>query len=150
MDTNEYVYPNKSVHITAEDLGERVVLKPSGNYEPKGVSFSPTIKQALEGVPYFYNVSGKDKPKVAHWNERKKWAKRKNKWNVYTPTRKRKAVVPSTIDDFKRTGERRVLDKVEAKKMGTVVVSVKNNQWVYGWENKRNWWDEDYYTKRRS
>ena len=141
----EYVYPDRSVHITAEELGEKVILKPSGKYEPKGVSFSPTIKQALEGVPYFYNVAGADKPKTIHWDERKKWARRKSKWNVYTPTRKRKAIVPSTIDDFARTGERRVLGKVEVKKMGIISVGVKNNRWVYDWKNKRDWWDDKYY-----
>ncbi len=30
---------------------------------PSGVSFAPTVKKALEGVPYFYNVSGSDKPR---------------------------------------------------------------------------------------
>ncbi len=129
----EYVYPNKSVHITPLDLGKKVVLRKSKIAKPAGVSFSPSIKKALEAVPYFYNVSGDDKPRRQDWKQRKKWANKKSKWNVYTPTRKRKAVIPSAIDDFNRTGERRVLSKVKAKKIGTVQVSVKNNKWDYKW-----------------
>ena len=129
----EYVYPNKSVHITPLDLGKKVVLKRSKVAKPAGVSFAPSIKKALEAVPYFYNVTGTDKPRRSDWRERKKWADKNNKWNVYTPVRKRRAVIPKTIDDFSRTGERRVLGKVKAKKIGTVKVSVKNNKWDYKW-----------------
>ena len=129
----EYVYPGKSFHITPTDLGKRVKLKRSKVAKPAGVSFSPSIRKALEAVPYFYNVSGSDRPKRSDWKERKRWADKKRKWNVYTPVRKRKAVIPKTIDDFGRTGERRVLGKVNAKKIGTVQVSVKNNKWDYKW-----------------
>ena len=129
----QYVYPNRSVHITPQDLGKRPTIRPSKKYSPTGVSFSPTIKKSLEGVPYFYNVSGKEKPKRKDWVERKKWANRKPIWNVYTPSRKRSAIIPTTIDDFKRTGERRVLDKVKAKRIGKVKVDVKNNKWTYSW-----------------
>ncbi len=129
----EYIFPSRSVHITREELGKRPLLHTSKKYTPHGVSFSPTVKKALEGVQYFYNVSGKDKPKRKDWAERKKWAKKKTVWNVYTPTRKRKAVIPSTIDDFSRTGERRVLGKVQAKKIGSIKVDVKNNKWDYKW-----------------
>lgn len=131
--TRQYVYPDKSVHITPKDLGNRPTLHPNKKYTPKGVSFSPTIKRSLEGVPYFYNVAGKEKPKRQDWVERKRWAGKKRTWNVYTPIRKRAAVIPTTIDDFKRTGERRVLDKVKAKRMGKVRVDVKNNKWEYQW-----------------
>jgi hypothetical protein len=125
----EYVYPGKSVHITPKDLGKKVKLKPSSGYLPKGVSFSPSIKKALDAVPYFYKI----KLTQSAWKLRKGWAEKKRKWNVYTPVRKRKAVIPKTIDDFGRTGERRVLGKVNAKKIGTVQVSVKNNKWDYKW-----------------
>ena len=129
----EYVYPSRSVHITRKNLGKRVTLKPSKKYVPSGVSFAPTVKKALEGVPYFYNVSGSDKPRRKDWKQRSKWAKKATNWNVYTPVRKRKAIIPKTIDDFSRTGERRVTDKVKARKVGTVKVSVKNNKWNYKW-----------------
>ena len=130
---SEYVYPSKSVHITQKDLGKKVTLRGSKDYTPKGVSFSPTIKKALEAVPYFYNVSGENKPRRKDWKERKKWAKKSSEWNVYTPVRKRKAIRPTTADDLRRTGERRVLDKVEAKKIGRIKVGVGNNKWVYKW-----------------
>ena len=130
---DQYVYPNKSFHITPKELGKKVTLRKNKTYTPEGVSFSPTVKKALEGVPYFYNVSGNDKPSKKDWRERDKWANEKSEWNVYTPVRKRKAIIPATIDDFKRTGERRVLDKVKTKKIGRIKVSVKNNKWMYKW-----------------
>lgn len=129
----EYIYPNKSIHITPKDLGKKVVLHKSKRAKPAGVSFAPSIKKALESVPYFYNVAGADKPRRKDWKERKKWADKKSKWNVYTPIRKRKAVIPKTIDDFSRTGERRVLGKVSVRKLGTIQVSVNNNKWGYKW-----------------
>lgn len=130
----EYVYPSRSVHITQKDLGKKVILRKSKVAYPKGVSFAPTVKKALEAVPYFYNVSGENKPRRKDWQERKKWANKSSEWNVYTPTRKRRAMIPSaTAQDTKRTGERRVLGKVEAKKIGKIRVNVGNNKWVYEW-----------------
>jgi hypothetical protein len=129
----EYVYPSKSVHITRKDLGKKVVLRPSKSYSPVGVSFAPTVKKALEAVPIYHNRHGKEKLRPEDWQERKKWANKSSEWNVYTPIRKRKAVIPSTIDDFHRTGERRVLNKVEAKKIGRIKVRVSGNKWVYKW-----------------
>lgn len=129
----EYVYPSKSVHITRKDLGEDVVLRPSKNTKPKGVSFAPTIKKALNAVPIYYNRHGDEKVRRKDWQERKKWAAKTSEWNVYTPVRKRKAVVPDTIGDFSRTGERRVLGKVKAKKIGTIKVRVGRNRWEYNW-----------------
>ena len=132
-DKASIVYPNKAVHLTRVDLGDKGVLRPSGKYTPKGVSFSPTVRTALEGLTYFYNVSGGDKAAGVDWKERKKWAEKKSEWNVYTPVRKRRAVIPSTIDDYGRTRERRVKGKILVRKMGTVKVEVKNNQWTYRW-----------------
>ena len=128
-----YVYPSKSVHITQKELGKKVVLRPSKNTRPVGVSFAPTVKKALEAVPTYHNRHGTEKIRRKDWDERSKWVKTKNEWNVYTPVRKRKAVIPSTIDDFHRTGERRVLGKVQAKKIGRVKVKVVNNRWGYTW-----------------
>lgn len=121
-----YVYPSRSVHITMRDLGGKVRLRPSKGYTPSGVSFSPTVKHALEGVPYYY-TGKKD------WTRRRHFVKEGNEWNVYTPVRKRIAVIPSTIGDYKRTKERRVLSKVDAKLIGRIKVKVGNNRWEYQW-----------------
>lgn len=129
----EYVYPNKYYHITQKDLGESVVLRKSKVAKPKGVSFAPSIRKALNSVPFYYNVDGTDKVKRKDWNERKKFVREGNEWNVYTPVRKRKAIIPETIDDFHRTGERRVIDKVKAKKVGKIRVKVGRNRWEYEW-----------------
>jgi hypothetical protein len=130
---SDYVYPSKSVHITQKDLGKRTVLRTSKNTRPVGVSFSPSVKKALEGVPFYYNRLGTEKMRQKDWKERKAFVKEGSEWNVYTPVRKRKAVVPATIDDFHRTGERRVLSKVQAKKIGRVKVRVAGNKWAYKW-----------------
>jgi len=130
---SEYIYPSRSVHITQKDLGKKTVLRKSKNTEPKGVSFSPTIKKALDAVPFYYNRYGTEKIRRKDWQEREKFVKEGSEWNVYTPVRKRKAVVPKTIDDFKRTGERRVLDKVQVKKIGRIKVRVNRNKWDYKW-----------------
>ena len=130
---SEYVYPSKSVHITQKDLGKKPVLRTSKNTRPVGVSFSPTVKKALEGVPFYYNRLGTEKIRRKDWSERKKFVKEGSEWNVYTPVRKRKAVIPATIDDFHRTGERRVLNKVQAKKIGRIKVWVGRNKWEYRW-----------------
>jgi hypothetical protein len=127
------VYPSKSVHITRKELGKNVVLRPSKNTSPVGVSFSPTVKKALNAVPLYHNRHGNEKIRRKDWDERKKWVGKTSEWNVYTPVRKRKAVIPSTIDDFYRTGERRVLGKVKAKKIGRIKIKVKNNKWGYNW-----------------
>lgn len=130
----EYIYPSKSVHITQKNLGEKVTLRPSKNIRPKGVCFAPSVRKALEAVPFYYNVSGNNKPRRKDWKQRKKFVSEGNEWNVYTPVRKRKAMIPeSTAHDTKRTGERRVLDKVEAKKIGRIRVRVGRNKWEYKW-----------------
>jgi hypothetical protein len=123
----EYVYPNRSVHITRRDLGNKTKLRPSKEYTPEGVSFAPTVRHSLEGVPFYYTKKSKD------WKRRRKFVKEGDEWNVYTPVRKRVAVVPSTISDFKRTRERRVLSKVAVKKIGRIKVKVGNNKWEYKW-----------------
>ena len=103
------------------------ILKPSKGYEPEGVSFAPTIRHALEGVPYYYTRKTKD------WKRRRGFVKEGNEWNVYTPVRKRVAAIPHTIDDFKRTRERRVLSKIKAKRIGKIRVKVGDNRWEYKW-----------------
>jgi hypothetical protein len=130
---SEYVYPSKSVHITQKNLGKKVILRPSKTYTPVGVSFAPTVKKALEAVPLYHNRHGNEHLRRKDWIERQKWVNKSSEWNVYTPVRKRKAMIPSTIDDFKRTGERRVLGKVQSKKIGRIKVQVKNNKWMYKW-----------------
>ena len=133
---NLSVHPGRSVHLTSKDLGPKTKLVPSGQYEPAGVSFSPSIRGALEGVPYFYNVSGSDSASSKDWEERKKWAKRKSIWTVYTPVRTRKAIVPKTIDDYGRTKERRVLGKIQVRRLGKIKVGVKGSKWTYKWVEK--------------
>ncbi len=128
-----YINPNRYFHITQKDLGNKVVLRKSKVAHPKGVSFSPSIRKALEAVPFYYNRTGKEKIRRRDWQERKEFVRERSEWNVYTPTRKRRAIIPSTIDDFHRTGERRVLDKVKAKKVGRIKVRVGNNRWEYRW-----------------
>lgn len=123
----EYVYPSRSVHITRQNLGDRTRLSPSKGYVPKGVSFSPTIRNALEGVPYYYTRKRKD------WKRRRRFVKEGDEWNVYTPVRKRIAVIPSTIEDYKRTRERRVLSRIKARRIGRIRVKVGRNRWKYQW-----------------
>ncbi len=123
----QYVYPSRSVHITRRNLGAKVKLRPSKGYTPEGVSFAPTVKHALEGIPDYYTKKSKD------WRRRRKFVKEGNEFNVYTPIRKRRAVIPTTIDDYKRTRERRVLSKVAAKRIGKIRVRVGNNKWEYKW-----------------
>ena len=113
----EAVYPHRYFHITRHDLGQTVSLKPSGEFTPPGVSFSPIIRGCIKGVPF--NVrSG-------------------NTWYVYTPVIKTGAIIPDTIDDFKRTGERRVLHKIKAILIGAITVMYKNNKWEYQWQKPR-------------
>ena len=130
MKKKEYVYPDRSVHITRQDLGDKTRLHPSKGYAPKGVSFAPTIRNALEGVPFYYTRKSKD------WKRRRKFVKDGDEWNVYTPVRKRIAITPKTIDDYKRTRERRVLSKIRAKRIGKIKVKVGNNKWEYKWIKK--------------
>ncbi len=122
----EYIYPSRSVHITRKNLGKRVKLRPSRKFIPTGVSFAPTVKNALEGVPFYY-TDARD------WKRRRRYVKEGDEWNVYTPIRKRKAVIPTTIDDYERTRERRVLGKVNVKRIGRIKVKIGNNRWVYRW-----------------
>jgi len=84
-------------------------------------------------VPLYHNRHGNEKVRPKDWRERKKWVGKTSEWNVYTPVRKRKAVIPASIDDFSRTGERRVLSKVKAKKIGRIKVKVNKNRWAYNW-----------------
>ncbi len=128
-----YVKPSRSIHITQKNLGNKVVLRKSKKYQPVGVSFSPTIRNALNGVPFYYNRSGTENVRRKDWKERKKFVKECNTWYVYTPTRTRKAVIPDTIDDYERTRERRVLDNVKAKRIGKIKVRVGRNRWEYEW-----------------
>ena len=121
-----FIYPSRSVHITRSDLGKVVKLKVSKDYKPQGVSFSPTVRGALEGVPFYYTRNSKD------WSRRKKWLKEGSLWYVYTPTKKYKAIIPE-VDDYSRTRERRVLSKVEAKRLGKIKVGISSDKWTYKW-----------------
>lgn len=122
-----YINPSRSIHLTRKDLGKEVKLRPSKGYIPEGVSFSPTVRNALEGVPFYYTRKSKD------WKRRRQFVKEGDEFTVYTPTRKRAAIIPSTADDIKRTRERRVLGKVRVRKMGRIKVRVDNNKWEYKW-----------------
>lgn len=122
-----YVHPGRSVHITRKDLGDRPTIYPSKDYLPEGVSLAPTIRHALEGVPFYYTRKRKD------WRRRRKFVKEGNEFSVYTPVRRQVAVIPDTIDDYGRTRERRVLDKVRMRKMGRIRVRVGSNRWEYEW-----------------
>lgn len=124
--SSEYVYPERYVHLTRKNLGKRVRLRPSKSYRPMGVAFAPTVRNALEGIPFYYTDKN-------DWKSRRKLVKEGNEFNVYTPTRKRKAIIPKTIDDFERTRERRVTSGVKAKLMGRIRVKVANNKWSYKW-----------------
>ena len=122
-----HVYPGRSVHITREDLGGRVRLRINKEYEPEGVSFAPTVRNALEGVPFYYTRERKD------WGRRRRFLKEGDEWYVYTPVRKRVAIIPGTVDDYKRTRERRVLSEVEVRRVGKIKVKIGNNRWEYQW-----------------
>ncbi len=122
-----FVYPHRYFHITRHDLGERAILKPSREYEPEGVSFSPTIRGCLEGVPFYYTY-------VPDWRRRSDFTKQGNKWYVYTPAEITEAIIPNTIDDFERTRERRVLHRIRVIKIGIITVTCPDNKWEYQWQ----------------
>lgn len=122
----EFVYPHKYFHITRYDLGQVITLKPNREYEPIGVSFSPTIRGCLEGIPFYYTY-------IPDWRRRRDFIKEGNIWHVYTPIKKTPAIIP-IIDDFERTRERRVLHKISTTKIGIIKVSCSNNQWEYQWQ----------------
>ncbi len=125
----EFVYPHRYFHLTRLDLGETATLKPSQEYEPIGVSFSPTIRGCLEGVPFYYT-------RIPNWRRRKDFVKTGNTWHVYTPIETTRAIIPSTIDDFERTRERRVPHKIKALQIGIITVTCTNNRWEYQWQNR--------------
>lgn len=122
-----YVFPHRYFHITQCDLGEKAILKPSGEYKPVGVSFSPTIRGCLEGVPFYYTY-------VPDWRRRRDFVRDRNVWHVYTPTKRIEAIIPDTIDDFERTRERRVLHQISVTRIGIITVTCLNNKWEYKWQ----------------
>jgi hypothetical protein len=129
MPKQQYVYPHRYFHITQSNLGKNVIMKPSGNYEPKGVSFSPTIRGCLEGVPFYYTDAN-------DWHTRKDFVKEWDIWFVYTPAHKRIAIIPDSCDDLERTRERRVPHKTSCNLVGVIKVNCNNNRWDYKWISK--------------
>lgn len=122
-----FVFPHRYFHITLDDLESKATLKPNGEYEPKGVSFSPTIRGCLEGVPFYY-TNDKD------WERRRGFIKEENVWYVFTPTEVTEAIIPNTIDDFERTRERRVLHRIRVTRIGIITVTCPDNKWEYQWQ----------------
>ncbi len=132
-----YVFPHRYFHITQHDLGEKAILKPSGEYKPAGVSFSPSIRGCLEGVPFYYNRNGNERIRRKDWKERKDFAREGNTWHVYTPIKRTEAIIPDTIDDFERTRERRVLHHIPVTRIGIITVTCLNNKWEYQWQKPK-------------
>lgn len=124
------IHPNRCFHITRGYLGKWAILKPSGKYEPVGISFSPTIRGCLEGTPFYYT---KRNDRKSDWQRRKKFVGEGNLWYVYTPINKVAAIIPDRIDDFERTRERRVLGRVSVKYVGRIVVNISERGWEYKW-----------------
>jgi len=121
------IEPGQYVHITNRDLGQIVTLKKSEDYAPSGVSFSPSIKQCLEGIPCFY--IGKDKrASNEEWKNRMTYLKKNRIWYVYTPIKTEFGVIPR-VDDLHRTAEVRVLKHVEARLL-TIVKVYANKKWT--------------------
>lgn len=121
-----YVFPEKDLHLSREYLGGFNVLKPTGDFKPLGVSFAPSIRECLEGIPFYYTDS-------RDWGRRKRFVREGNIWYVYTPADKHEAVIPDTIDDFNRTHEKRALGKIPVEFVGKILVSVRGNAWKYRW-----------------
>ncbi len=122
-----FVYPHRYFHITRQPLGATAILKPNREYEPAGVSFSPTIRGCLEGVPFYYT-------RVPNWHRRKDFVKEGDTWYVYTPIQATRAIIPDTIDDFERTRERRVLHNILVTLIGIITVSCTDKRWEYQWQ----------------
>lgn len=129
MIKTQFVYPHRYFHITQSNLGQKVILKPSVEYEPEGVSFAPTIRGCLEGVPFYYTTT-------IDWHRRKDFIKQGDIWYVYTPLRKTPAIIPYTVDDYKRTRERRVLHKTPCILIGCIKVNCTHKKWDYKWISK--------------
>lgn len=114
-----YIYPNKHIHLTSKDLGSKVTLHPSKNYTPEGVSFAPSIKQAINALPVFYSGEDvfvkKELPNI--------YVEREYTFYVYTPVKKYEAIIPKTADDVDVSGERRVLGNVDAKLISKILVT---------------------------
>ncbi len=121
-----YVFPNKDFHLSRKYIGEHNVLKPTGNFNPPGISFASSIRECLEGVPFYFT-------EFRDWNRRKGFVREGNIWYVYTPIDKRESIIPDTIDDFNRTHEKRVLGKIHVELVGKIRVSVRGNAWKYRW-----------------
>lgn len=122
------VTPGKWLHISMKNLEQYVVLSPSRDFSPIGVSFAPSIKQALEAIPLFYGDE-----KVAREGGKEIFGSgkiRRFTFYVYTPTKRYVAAIPSIdiCDDVKISGERRVLRKVKAKRVGVIDV-VSRETW---------------------
>jgi hypothetical protein len=115
-----FVEPYKDIHITRKRLGKRARLKASGDYEPKGVSFSPSERQALNAIPLFY--TGKDNFRFTKKDYKKGRKIRRFVFNIYTPVRKRKAIVPKKAGDYWKSGEKRVAGTVPVKRIGRMRV----------------------------
>ena len=119
-----YVYPNKYFHLNKNNLGKCVTLIPSNFYKPNGVSFAPSIKQALNALPIFYtgtdNFIAKRLPRV-YWE-------REYKFYIFTPIKRYKAIIPTTADDVKVSQERRVICPVESRLIGKITVVCDESQ----------------------
>jgi hypothetical protein len=113
-----YVTPYTYIHLTKRNLGRSVTLLPSKGYRPSGVSFAPTIRQALNAMPVFYtgedNFVGKKLP-ARHMVKR-------YTFYIYTPVRRQLAIIPRTADDYRRSGERRVPEPIKCKRAGVITV----------------------------
>jgi hypothetical protein len=113
------VSPYKHYHITQENLGEKVKLIPSGEFQPVGVSFAPSIEQAINAIPLYFTGEDNFNKKEENY---KKGVLRKKVFYVYTPSKEYKAITPKTVDDIELSQEKRVLGSVDAKKIGKIVV----------------------------
>jgi hypothetical protein len=113
------IFPNKHYHITKKNLGDEVTLKPSGDFEPEGVSFAPSIEQAINAIPLYFTGEDNFNKDEAQY---KKGVVRKTTFYVYTPSEEYKAIIPKTVDDIELSDERRVLGNVTSKKIGKISV----------------------------
>lgn len=132
-----WVYPHRYFHLSQTNLGQIVRLRPTNGWTPNGVSFSPTIRGCLNGVPFYYNRNGKEKIRDKDWKERREFLQECNLWYVYSPIAKTPAIIPD-VDDFDRTRERRVLKPIKCILIGTIIVTCPQNRWEYKWKIARN------------
>lgn len=118
------VIPNKWFHITRRDLGESAILSPSGDFSPIGVSFAPSVRQALDAIPLFFSDEKSARENAESVSGSGKI--RRFTFYVYTPIKRYVAIIPD-IEDIEVSGERRVLRGAKVRRVGIIDVTSRES-----------------------